>query len=510
MTLRHRLLLVYLIVVLLSIATVGVAIYELNRTQAVYGPLLPQVWDDVGRDAERLKAAFNAMSGPESDVREFEKLWTGEQRKILLASSFIDVDHIRNFYALRLHQAYQYWKTAPPEARAESAALVNQALDGFAEAIETASQRLEEDLERQRARKWTLLAVALGLAGLHVVLIGWLLRRWLLWPMERLNRQVEALARDQAPPEPLLASPLELARLATALDRARESLRAYRIQLVENERLTTIGQFAAQLAHNLRNPLASIRAAAQVTSRRERANEYVAERMSEVIACVDRLNHWIGGLMEIARRDATPARDGDIVPLLHGIEEAVRPEMAIKEVSLSVEAPAEGLVCAHDPVTLEQALIAMVVNAIEASPLGGRIVLRAERVEREKEQGDKGTRGQGEGGMEGRKDGKTESWRDAEKSVCRISVEDEGPGVPAEDPERIFEFSYSTKQKGMGLGLALARLALERQGGQAYACNRPEGGARVYVDLPVSVSDNEEVRGERGPGPGHFSTGRKQ
>lgn len=91
--------------------------------------------------------------------------------------------------------------------------------------------------------------------------------------------------------------------------------------------------------------------------------------------------------------------------------------------------------------------------------------------------------------MEEWKDGQMEGWRDGEQGVCRISVEDEGPGVPAEDPERIFEFSYSTKQKGMGLGLTLARLALERQGGQAHACNRPEGGARVYVELPIGESE---------------------
>jgi signal transduction histidine kinase len=478
MTLRHRLLLVYLIVALLSVATLGVAVYELNRTQEIYGPLL--VWHDAVWDGQRLKDIFLANDGPDAEQQaNFESLLTGVQQKIGSVSNYIDdVDYIRDWYIIQLRQAYQEWKDAPPEQRAAKAEQVNSRLDSFDEALRVVNSRLMEGVEQQQTNKLALSGVVLGMATLHILLVGWLLRRWLLEPMARLNRQVEALAKDQPPAEPLLTSPLEMARLAAAMDRARQSLQVYRQQLIDNERLTTIGQFAAQLAHNLRNPLASIRAAAQVTGRHERENDYVRERMDEVVACVDRLNHWVAGLMEVARRDPAPTGSADVVPLLHRIHEAVKPDLAIKELVLAVEAPEGGLVCAHDPATLEQALIAMVVNAIEASPLGKGITLRAEQVN------GSGVRVQDQSEI-----GNPQSEL---ASVCRISVNDEGSGLPVDDPERIFEFSYSTKQKGMGLGLALARLALERQGGQAHACNRPEGGAMVYVDLPVGGSEKRE------------------
>lgn len=467
MTLRRRLLLVFLIVVLLSVGTVGVASYELSRTERIYGPL--QVWHEIVLVSNKLASAFPHAVDLPPEENEFNALMARLSLNLARVSDYLDVDWLRD-YQFRVRRAYDYWHDATPDMRDEQAVRVNEAIEALTLAAEGHLARLTAEADRLTTRKWVLLTVVLSLTTAQILIVGWLLRRWLLEPMERLGRQVEALGRDQPPPEPLLTQPLEMASLAAAMDRARQSLHRYRQQLIDAERLTTIGQFAAQLAHNLRNPLASIRAAAQVTARHERDNTAVRERMDEVVASVDRLNHWIAGLMEVARREPTPSRSGDVVPVLHRIRDALASEAGAKEMALVVEAPEAGLICAHDPATLEQALVAMVVNAIEASPLGRQVTLRAEVVA--PASGSAATGGNGH-----------------PPAVCRISVVDEGPGLPADNCERIFDFSYSTKQKGMGLGLALARLALERQGGEAHARNGPAGGAVVYVDLPIPDTD---------------------
>jgi signal transduction histidine kinase len=247
-----------------------------------------------------------------------------------------------------------------------------------------------------------------------------------------------------------------MAKLAREMDRARISLRQLRTQLLDAERLTTIGQFAAQLAHNLRNPLASIRAIAQVTASKQPYQAQIAETMNEIMVSVDRLDRWVARLMEVARGSPTPTQNVNIVPTLHHVRAALVSDLAAKDLTLTIDAPGDGIVCPHDPQTLEHALIAMVTNAIEASPLGGTIDVRAIRLH-----------------------------LDDGKPYCRIGVRDHGDGLPAEDPEQVFEVTYSTKLRGMGLGLALARQALKRQGGSAHAENNPDGGATIYIELPI-------------------------
>lgn len=367
-------------------------------------------------------------------------------------------DQVRELLG-EVYRKFAEWSALPAEVRVQETELVGAPLRKLSLVLELELFKLNLEADAQAYRTRFLLGVVGLLTLLHVVAIGSLLRRWLLWPMERLNRQVAALARDEPPGEPLLTSPGEMALLAGALDRARVSLGALRQQLLDAERLTVIGQMAAQLAHNLRNPLASIRAAAQVTLRQPVEPESLRQRMSDIISSVDRLSRWVQGLMEVARRDPTVTKPLDVVPVVVRAVEAVTQEVAAKEIVLEVDAPPEGLVCSHDPATLEHALIAMLVNAVEASPLRGRIQVRVAEVTAELPPG----------------------------TFCRIDVCDQGSGLP-DEPERIFDFAYSTKQKGMGLGLALARQALHRQGGSTHAINNPQGGATVRVELPIDRS----------------------
>ncbi len=472
MTLRHRLLLVYLIVVLLSAATVGAAVFELHHARSTLNDLL--AWNRLRLEVEKLKwtwpppadmpldnydmrdrlARLFLLVAPPSEEETDEPLAVHE-----LAPDLADA--VRKLLN-ELYRGYNEWSSLSAEHRAAQFHLVNNPLRRLELSLDYELSNVEAQASIQEIRTRVLLVIVGFVILLHIVTIGSLLRRWLLWPMQQLNRQVESLARDEPPAEPLLTSPREVAVLAAALERARESLGSYRQQLITSERLTTIGQMAAQLAHNLRNPLASIRAAAQVTLQTHADSPALNQRMADIMVSVDRLNRWVMGLMEVARRDPTLTRHMDVVPTVQRAAESVCEEVSVKELHLIVNAPVEGLVCEHDANTLEHALFAMLVNAVEASPMGADLEVNVSRVAR------------------------------AEGQACRISVSDHGTGLPADNPERIFEFSYSTKQQGMGLGLALARQGLQRQGGSIHACNNPDGGATVYVELPIAPDIADE------------------
>jgi len=174
-------------------------------------------------------------------------------------------------------------------------------------------------------------------------------------------------------------------------------------------------------------------------------------------------------VMEVARRDPTLTRDIDVVPTVQRAIDGVQEELAAKELRLSFDAPAAGMICAHDPTTLEHALIAMLVNAVEASPLGGQLHVEVASVEM------------------------PSGSEMMSESLCRISIRDHGRGFPVDHLERIFEFSFTTKQSGMGLGLALARQSLKRQGGNTGASNHPDGGAVVTIELPIRPSLADDV-----------------
>ncbi len=513
MTLRHRIFLVYLIVVVLIVATVGASVYELVHSRRIFVRLM--YWNEINLLVQQLKTAFEreavnewsqaelkALLGeglPEkpsaSGLRDIEKgstypleLPPGEQGGITregqnrkdfyvvyppppppdmnfpdrLVATRNRLNEANVFALVRwqmnvVYEHYENWRAMAPAERNAEVPSIRRQLDKLTNFVVAELQQVQNEANLQDLRTRTILNIVIILTAIHVLVIGSLLRRWLLRPMEQLNRQVESLAHDQPPSEPLLAAPREMANLAEALDRARKSLGELRQQLIESERMTTIGQLAAQLAHNLRNPLASIRAVAQIAGRHDPSDGAIRARMEEIVVSIDRMNRWIAGLMEIARREPTPTTRRDVVPVLNRVCEAVKADLAAKELALEIVAPHTGLECMHDPETLEHALIAMLVNAMEASPLGGKILIKVETISREGAAG----------------------------SICRISIRDHGSGLPPDDPDRIFEFSYSTKQHGMGLGLGLARLALRRQGGSAHAHNNPDGGATVYVELPI-------------------------
>lgn len=475
MSLRYRLLLVYLIVVLLTAATVAVALLELRHSSRIIADL--EHWQEAVLRVERLRTAFErealspfgASPVPPPEGLGFEKL-LAETRNLLdfdlarwhlqvVARDYREWQELARRSATRPANATTPVAETAPSSPAEEDPLSTQAgivrgtLQRTVWFLEGKQTEVMNEANEQTSRTMAMLNIVLALLALHVLMVGWLFSRWVLVPMARLNRQVEALAHDLPPDEPLLTAPPEMANLARALDRARISLGEMRNRLVESQRLTAVGQFAAQLAHNLRNPLASIRALAQVAARHDAGDGRIRDRMAEIIASVDRLNRWIGSLMEVVRQETATLRVADVLPVIHRVHEALSAELSSKDLTWRVEAPAGGLVCLHNPDTLEHALVAMTVNAIEASPVGGQITIKAEQTTNE---------------------------------TCRISVMDRGPGLPQDDPEIIFDSSYSTKERGLGLGLSLMRLALARQGGTTGAMNNPDGGAVVFIELPMS------------------------
>lgn len=212
-------------------------------------------------------------------------------------------------------------------------------------------------------------------------------------------------------------------------------------------------RLVADAAHELRTPLASMRAAIDVALRRERAPQELRVTLDEARREVDRLAELATRLLDLAALRAGPLerQRGDLVPVLMEAVDAARAAGEPHGVLVELRAPAHA-VAPHAPMAVRQALDNLLSNALKHSPAGGRVE------------------------VELRDDG--DAW-------C-LTVADQGPGVAAAEREAIFQPFHRTAHDvpGKGLGLAIVRDVAQRHDGRAWVDAREGGGARFHLRLP--------------------------
>ncbi len=248
----------------------------------------------------------------------------------------------------------------------------------------------------------------------------------------------------------------DLGRKNDALESANFELRDAQGQLVRQERLAAVGELSAAVAHGLRNPLASIRAAAQVAAM-QTEEETVTATLADVVAGADHMNARITDLLDFSRPfepRALPISLGDAIT---GVLERSAAAAAGRGVELRFLDDGAPERVAVDPAMFEQALTELVGNAIDASHAGGTVLVSAGA-----------SVANGTGGV----------W---------LEVLDRGSGIrQTGNAEEIFELFFTTKSAGTGFGLATAKKIVERHGGTISAVNRAQGGACFRIELPAA------------------------
>jgi two-component system sensor histidine kinase HydH len=243
-------------------------------------------------------------------------------------------------------------------------------------------------------------------------------------------------------------------RMAAVLQEQTETVAALRARLAQSEKLAALGQLAATIAHEVRNPLGVIRSAAQEIG--EALGDGRGEghqACSFITAEIDRLNGVISSLLAFARPLVVAPRPTAVSDLVERAALLAGRDLARKQLRLRrADAPGTPPVLA-DADLVTQALVDLLVNACEASPPESEVVLAARRVD----------------------DG------------VEIDVADRGPGVPEDLRERIFEPFFTTRATGTGLGLAVARQIAEAHGGWLRVAAAPGGGSRFTLSLPSAA-----------------------
>jgi signal transduction histidine kinase len=274
--------------------------------------------------------------------------------------------------------------------------------------------------------------------------------------------QVDLIASDDLP-----ALHEQVQVVASRIRQVVDELQQARREMMRAERLAAVGQLAAGVAHEIRNPLTAVKLLVQTAAQKSPSHALTDKQLEVVQEEIARIEKTVQGLLDFAR----PPR---LRPVRHDLCETLRRAVRLAEgrarqrqVAIEEDFPGDPVMFTGDPGQLQQVFVNLLLNGIEAMPDGGvlRVAIR-------------------QNGHPG--------------GLCQVVISDSGTGIPKDVLERLFEPFVTGREHGTGLGLAISRRIVRQHGGTLSGANRPEGGAEFKVELPVEIaagpSELEEER----------------
>jgi len=403
---------------------------------------------------EAVSELHTRAAGQLGDVRRFAN--TPREREL---STKLD-----GGFAAYLHA----WQSLPPKGDPAHAARVTAASD-FLEAnvllvcrdVEAFNDERVEETTLQHERVLNQLAWGMAVVGALGAIAGVVFGYGVARVVSRSLRQLRVQVRDAAgkigpePTEIVLTGEAgfgglqnELEDLTARIEGVVQQLHDREREVIRAEQLAAVGQLAAGVGHELRNPLTSIKMLVQ-TGLEPGGAALTAEDLAIIESEVRRMERSLQTFLDFARPPQPERRSVELQPLLEGVLGLIRGRAEKQRVAARLRA--EPLTLTADAGQLQQVFVNLVLNALDAMPGGGELAVAVRRSDR---------------------------W-------AEVEVADTGPGVAREMMARLFEPFASTKDTGLGLGLVISKRIVEDHGGTLGAANRPTGGACFFVRLPI-------------------------
>lgn len=289
------------------------------------------------------------------------------------------------------------------------------------------------------------------------LLIG--IQRWLVKPLDEIGRSTAIISTGNLTHRIPVRAQDELGELAASINRMASALQEIQSRLVQSERLAAIGELSSYIAHNIRNPLASVRAAAQVGLEDLGDSESIRETLQDIIYAVDKLEGWVRNLLAYIRPIALTRAPQNVNRLIHDVIALLKPKLEEKKIHPFLDL-SEGIPdLVLDEEHMEQVFSAVITNAVEASPHGGYLRISSRLIE----------------------DGRVD-----------VAISDNGAGIPPEVLQKVFDPYFTTKPNGVGLGLTMARKIVEAHGGAIRMMSDKGEGTTITICLPVGKDGDGE------------------
>lgn len=320
-----------------------------------------------------------------------------------------------------------------------------------------------EDI-RSDIQETRLLLILIGLGGLVLGMLGvtWLSKR-ITTPIKKLVDGTVRISRGDFNHSIEISSQDEIGNLARSFNEMSRQLQLFENRmeeankrLVQVEKLASIGHISAGIAHEIRNPLTSVKLNIQKLMSGEELDDITRAHLEISQEGIAQIEKFIKQLLNFARVSQLHIDEFSVEQIIHGSIIMISGQMELKKIRLKTEY-AQGLPLIRvDADKLRQVILNILRNACETVDEGGRIRIRV-------------------------------TPKSDLKPVpgVRIEISDNGPGIPEKDLKDIFEPFYTTKPQGVGLGLAIALKIVEQHKGVIEVLSGKNGGTTFMIDLPA-------------------------
>jgi signal transduction histidine kinase len=307
-----------------------------------------------------------------------------------------------------------------------------------------------------------LVMVLIGLVGpIGGLIIGYGMARGLSQSIYQLSVRVNDVAHrlDQDVASVSIAAggdfrslDQQLQHVVQKVEEVGERLQRHQREMLRAEQLSAVGQLAAGIAHEVRNPLTSVKILVEAALRSNNRKPLSVEDLEVIHGELARLEQTVQGFLDFARPPTLHRTPVALREVVGQALELVRVRARQQGIETSVRCPDEMLPVSVDRSLLCSVLVNLFLNALDAMPHGGRLEVDLEA---------------------------------APKKEVRIAVADTGTGIPPEVAGRLFMPFASSKPTGTGLGLSISRRIIEEHGGRIAGGNRSQGGACFTITLPA-------------------------
>lgn len=315
---------------------------------------------------------------------------------------------------------------------------------------------------RTRVMQAVCLTLIVAVAGVT------LLAYYLLKPVHTLVGATKRIAAGDLDYEIPIQSTDELGDLTRSFNRMVKNLARTQDELVRSEKLISLGRLSAGVAHEIRNPLNAMKGAIVYLQRRRSDDPLVEEYTQLVSEEIDRLSLFVTEFLFFARQSQPKVVPTDINRLVLSTQHLFEERARQSEIRFHNQLDPNLPLLAVDPHQIEQVIVNIVINAMDALPTGGDITFMSRLLKNT--DASKGSR------------------------QFRLTIQDNGTGIPADQLNNVFDPFFSTKEDGTGLGLPLSLGIVENHGGRIRISSQAEIGTSVTIEWPERIKHSEKIQ----------------